>query len=146
MNLLALDVATHTGWATKTAFGTWDLTPKRDESTSMRLIRFKARLKELVELEKIDCVVYERVAGQHVNAVIVAGELTGVLKLVCEELQIPLRSYSAGEIKKFATGKGNANKEKMIDAAILKLGYMGKDDNEVDALWLYQLAMHDLKL
>lgn len=144
MNLLALDVASRTGFATKSASGTWDFRPKRDESPGMRLIRFKAKIREMVEMEKIDHIVFEMVAGFHRGALIVAAELIGVLKTFCEENNIPYRSFTATEIKKFATGKGNASKDFMISEARLKLGYKGNDDNEADALWIYQLAMKEL--
>lgn len=144
--ILALDVATHCGWAVNhEIYGVWDLTPKRDESAGMRLIRFRYKLKEVIEKENITLVVFERPGGRHVGAVIVHSELQGQVKVVCEDLSIPYRGYSSQEIKKFATGKGNANKAAMIQAAKDKLGYPGKNDNEADALWLLELAKNDYK-
>lgn len=140
MNILALDVATHTGWATRTAYGVWDLTPRRDESQGMRLIRFKSKLSEVIRIEEIEVVVFERAAGFHRGALIVQSELHGVLKLFLEEHRLQYKAFSASEIKKFATGKGNANKQMMIAAAKLKYGYKGEDDNEADALHIYKLA------
>ncbi len=144
--ILALDVATHCGWAVdRSIYGVWDLTPKRDESAGMRLIRFRYKLKEIIAKENIELVVFERPGGRHVGAVIVHSELQGQVKVVCEDLGIEYRGYSSQEIKKFATGKGNANKQAMITAALLKLGYMGTNDNEADALWLLELAKSDYK-
>jgi Holliday junction resolvasome RuvABC endonuclease subunit len=143
--ILALDVATHCGWKTTTASGVWNLTPKRDESSGMRLIRFKSKLAEICQLEKINLVVFERSAGFHMNAVIVQSELHGVLKLYLEESRIEYKAYSATEIKKFATGKGNANKDKMVEAARTQFGYTGFDDNEADAICMYHLALQDFK-
>ena len=140
MNILALDVATHCGWATKTASGVWDLSIKRDESSGMRLIRFKAKLAEVVKLEKIDLVVFERTAGMHKSSIIVQAELHGVLKIFCEENKLDYRAFSAKEIKTFATGKGNSGKPAMIQAAKDKYNWPGEDDNEADALHIYHLA------
>lgn len=140
MNILALDVATHCGWCTKTAHGVWDFSIKKDESSGMRLIRFKSKLKEITALEEIDLVVFERTAGFHKSALIVQAELHGVLKTFCEENKIEYRAYSAKEIKTHATGKGGAGKPQMIAAAKEKLGYTGEDDNEADAMWIYDLA------
>jgi len=146
LKILALDVATHCGWAVSNViYGVWDLTPKRDESMGMRLIRFRAKLNEVVTSEKIDLIVFERPAGFHRGAIIVQSELQGVLKTFCEDNKIEYRAYSATEIKKFATGKGNAPKGKMIIAAKTKYNYPGKDDNEADALHLLNLAEMDLK-
>jgi Holliday junction resolvasome RuvABC endonuclease subunit len=50
-----------------------------------------------------------------------------------------LASYSATEIKKDATGKGNAGKPVMIAKAI-ELGYKPEDDNAADAIHLYLLT------
>jgi Holliday junction resolvasome RuvABC endonuclease subunit len=146
LKILALDVATHCGFCTETAHGVWNLTPKRDESGGMRLIRFKAKLKETCEIEDISVVAFERTAGFHKNALIVQAELHGVLKVFCEENKIEYKAYSASEIKKYATGKGNAKKDLMIKAAREKLGYLDDNDNEADAMWIYELAKNDLKL
>ena len=75
---------------------------------------------------------------------IVQAELHGVLKSLCEELNIDYRAFSASEIKKFATGKGNAKKTAMIEAAQEKLGLIGDDDNEADAMWIYQVMKSSL--
>lgn len=145
MKILALDVATHCGWCTETASGTWDLTPRRDESAGMRLIRFRSKLREIIALEEIELVVFERSAGQHQSSVIVQAELHGVLKTFCEDNKIEYNAFSATEIKKFATGKGNSNKAAMIQAAKDKHGYTGDDDNEADAIHIYNLAKETYK-
>mgnify|MGYP000949460914 CR=1 FL=1 len=142
-NILALDIATKTGWKTRTASGVWDLKVNRGESESMRVIRFRAKVKELIELENIDLIAYERAAGRYKSSIIVESEMIGVLKLLCNELNIDMACYSATEIKKFATGKGNANKEAMIEAA-KELGYTPKDDNEADAIHIYRLCEKDI--
>ncbi len=141
---MALDIATHCGWAiSRNVYGVWDLSPRRDESAGMRLIRFRSKLKEVIALEGISLVVFERPGGMHVGAVIVQSELQGQVKVVCEDHHIEYRGYSSQEIKKYATGKGNAGKPAMIAAAVEKLGYCGNNDNEADALWLLELAKRD---
>ena len=140
IKVLALDVATHCGWCTETAHGVWDFSIKKDESSGMRLIRFKSKLREIVGLEKITLVTFERTAGFHKSALIVQAELHGVLKIFCEENKLDYRAFSAKEIKLHATGKGNAGKPAMIKAAQDKLGYIGDDDNTADAMWIYSLT------
>lgn len=144
LNILALDIATHCGFCTETAHGVWDLSIKRDESSGMRLIRFKHKLKEIFKLEEINLVAFERTSGRHKNSLIVQSELHGVLKSLCEEESIEYRAFSATEIKKFATGKGNANKTAMIEAAQTKLGMTSDDDNEADAMWIYEVMKDSL--
>lgn len=143
MKILALDIATKTGWRTATSSGVWDLKPNRGESSGMRVVRFKSKVRELIELEGITQVSYERPAGLHKSSIMVASEMIGVLMDLCIELGVEYASYSASEIKKFATGAGNANKEKMIRAAI-ELGFNVIDDNHADAIHLYNLTLKDL--
>ena len=127
----------------KTTSGTWDLKPNRGESEGMRVVRFKSKVKELVGIEGITLIAYERPAGMHKASIMVASEMVGVLKDLCIEMNINLACYSAQQIKKFATGKGNAGKPEMIEAA-KKLGYSPADDNEADTIHLYHLAQKDV--
>jgi Holliday junction resolvasome RuvABC endonuclease subunit len=144
MKTLAIDPATHCGWAHSCGdAGTWDLSVRRDESSGMRLIRLRGKLNEIRGLAGVDLLVFEaaRNAGPKMQgALVVQAELQGVIKLWCEQNQVQYRGYSPSEIKKHATGKGNANKEKMVAAARAKWPATG-DDNEADARWLLDLAM-----
>jgi len=145
MKILSLDIASTTGWCLdKYLYGTWDFKTRKDESMGMKLIRFLAKLKEVYKLEKFDIVVYERPAGRHAHAIIHQAKLIGILEQFCEENNVEYKSYSASEIKKFATGKGNANKQQMIDAAKHKYHYLGNDDNEADAMHMRYLAKEEL--
>ncbi len=141
MNILALDIATITGWATKTASGIWDLNVKKDESKGFRLIRLRSKLREIIDMEKIDVIVFERPAGFHKNPIIVQSELQSVVKVVCEDQGIEYRGFSATEIKKFATGGGRADKLEMVKLAKEKYGMQSDDNNEADALHLMHLAL-----
>jgi Holliday junction resolvasome RuvABC endonuclease subunit len=49
------------------------------------------------------------------------------------------RAYDVGDIKKFATGRGDAKKEHML-SSIHNLGFKTLDDNEADALWIGLIA------
>lgn len=144
--ILSLDIASNTGFCTATASGVWNLTPRKNESKGMRLIKFKASLREIVQSEQISLIVFEGAVTYSKFPNHVALELQGVLKLFCEEVGIEYKSYMPSEIKKFATGKGNANKEAMIKAANERFGYNVRDDNEADAVCLYRLAIEDLNV
>ncbi len=148
--ILSLDVATKCGWAlgdltTIEASGVWDFNIKRDESSGMRLVRFKTKLHELFSTRKIELVTFERSAGMHKAPIIIQSELHGVLKLACEDLGIKYKAYSAQEIKRFATGKGNSNKIAMGKALFEKHGISLSDDNEVDAIWILKLTQKDFE-
>lgn len=144
MNILAIDPATKSGWAIGNDSGVWDCSVRRDESAGMRLIRFRSKLNEINKAYKIDLIVFEaaRNAGVKMQgALVVQAGLQGILMAWCEDRGIQYRGYSPSEIKKHATGKGNANKAAMIQAA--KDRWPGRkiaDDNEADAMWLLDLA------
>lgn len=146
MRILAIDTATKCGWAHSSGeSGTWDLSAKMDESTGIRLLKLRRNLQAILETSGIDFVVFEaaRYAGADAQrALIVQSELQGVLKLWCEQRGLDYKGYSSNVIKKHATNNGNASKRMMVDAAITKWGrpFEDTDDNEVDALWLLDLA------
>ena len=144
--MLALDVATKTGWFNGEFGGTWDFSIKRDESSGMRLFRFKSKLKEMFQEDRPEAVVFERTAGRHQGAIIIQSELHGVMKSLCDDYGVDYKAYSASEIKKYATGKGNANKPAMIQSCIDKYGITPVDDNHADAVHLWHLAKEDLKI
>ena len=150
MNILALDPATKTGFAHSCgACGTWDLSIRRDESRGMRLIRLRGKLNEVLKNTGVDLLVFEsaRNAGPGMQgALVVQAEIQSVIKVWCFDNDVEYRGYSPKEIKKHATGNGNASKAKMLEAAKnhwhedwLK----DKDDNAIDAMWLLDLTERD---
>lgn len=144
--LMALDIATVTGFCTCTTSGIWNLTPKKDESKGMRLIRFKAKLKEVCQAEGIKVIAFEMPAIQKKFPNFVGMEMMGVLKLFCAENEIEHKGYPPATLQKFATGKGKGNKPLMIQTCKEKYGVDPEDDNEADAVHLYHLAIEDLQL
>ena len=139
--ILALDVATKTWWATANASGTWVLSKWTWESFGMKVIRLRAKVKEVIELEWIEVVYYERPAWFHKSSLIHEAQLIWAIIALLEDMGIQYTSFSPTEIKKHATGKGTANKEKMILEAKKKWQWVEiVDDNHADALWIYDLA------
>lgn len=140
--ILAIDQASHCGWAlSRDLYGVWDLTTKKDEDMGMKLIRFRNKLKEVCASESVNMIVYERVAGMHTASIIHAAKMVAIIETFCTENGINYTAFSAQEVKKFATGKGNANKDAMVKAAQEKYGYPGTDDNIADALHIWHLAV-----
>lgn len=146
--ILALDPATHCGWATggdPIVSGTWDCSLKKGEASGLRVYRFRNYLNSIHETLHIQRIVYEgaiQMPGNRSGGSVQA-EMQGVLKLWCVDNGVTYQSYSPGQIKKFATGKGNATKEQMVDAAERKWRriFQDKAHDEVDARWLLLLAM-----
>jgi Holliday junction resolvasome RuvABC endonuclease subunit len=145
--ILALDLGTHTGWALtardgRITSGTQSFKPQRFEGGGMRYLRFKRWLAEIKQCsDGIDAVFMEEVrrhAG--VDAAHAYGGFLATLTSWCEHHQIPYQGVPVGTIKKFATGRGNADKDEMI-AAMRGRGHSPTDDNEADALALLHWAL-----
>ena len=67
-------------------------------------------------------------------------ELYGVVKVACAELAVPLLVVSIQAIKLYATGHGNADKQRMLDTAQTQFGEQIRTEDEADAAWLCRLA------
>lgn len=148
MKILAIDPATKCGWAhSDGASGVWDFSIRPDESDGMRVVRFGGKLREINTELGIDLVVFERATSVpgRARATICHSELQGVIKVLALELVYEYRGVSPSEVKRHATGKGNANKEKMV-AAARERGWHVLDDNHADALFILDLARSDLGL
>jgi crossover junction endodeoxyribonuclease RuvC len=144
-SILALDLGTVTGWCIGTkghhVSGTWNLKPGRFDGGGMRFVKFRSRLNELLDAHPIDVIYFEEVrrhAGT--DAAHIYGGLMATLTAWCEEHRIPYAGVPVGEIKKFWTGKGNADKALMIAEAFDR-GYSTADDNEADAIALFNLKI-----
>jgi len=146
--LLALDLGTTTGWALRSAeglitSGTVSFRPSRYDGGGMRYLRFQNWLGEMDRLSgPIATIWYEEVrrhAGT--DAAHVYGGLMATLTAWAEQHSIPYQGVPVGTIKKHATGKGNANKAAMIEAARAK-GFHPKDDNEADAIAILLWAIN----
>lgn len=140
---LALDLGTNTGWAIcrdgVTVSGTASFKVGRYEGGGMRYLRFQRWLDEM-RGAGLDSLWFEEVrrhAGT--DAAHVYGGLLATLTAWAEHHGIPYSGVPVGSIKKHATGKGNANKEAMIAAAVAR-GFTPVDDNEADALALLHMV------
>lgn len=152
MRLFAFDLGTRCGYAyTQDGVvhvelsGVMDFSSRRHEGGGMRFVRWRKALLDLLGDDEPRMVAYEEVAAHKGSAAAhVYGGLLGTLSEVCETRDIPYRGFSVGTIKRHATGKGNANKQMMIDAACERWGQSVEDDNQADALWLLDLAVKEL--
>lgn len=143
--ILALDLGTDTGWALSSpagaiTSGTQSFRPRRYEGGGMRYVRFRLFLSEITAAG-LGSVYFEEVrrhAG--VDAAHAYGGLMAHLTAWCEYHEIPYQGVPVGTIKKFVTGKGNADKAAMI-AAVRARGYSPSDHNEADAIALLLWAL-----
>lgn len=144
--ILALDLGTKTGFALnlndEINSGVQDFSPRRWDGGGMRFLRFKRWLEEIHLSTFFKEIYYEEVRRHRgTDAAHIYGGLQGILTSWCEERNVPYEAIPVGTIKKAATGKGNCNKQAMIDAAIAK-GWNPRDDNEADALHLLDYVLN----
>lgn len=148
--ILALDLGTSTGWAMAMAdgsivSGTMSFRPGRYEGGGMRYLRFRSWLNELARrVGQIETVHFEEVrrhAGT--DAAHIYGGFLAHLSSWCEAEMVAYQGVPVGTIKRFITGKGNADKRTVIDAVRAR-GFNPVDDNEADAiailLWALETA------
>ena len=70
------------------------------------------------------------------------GELGGVIRLALAHCCVDFIDIPPACVKKYATGKGNANKDLVRDAARDRLGLpAGVTSDECDAAWLRQIGL-----
>ena len=152
MLILGIDPGTKCGWAIldggrRVASGVWDLSAKRHEGGGMRYVRLRGYLREVFESSKIEAVAYEEVRRHMgVDAAHVYGGITAVISSVCESWKpkIPYRAIPVGTVKKLATGKGNASKGQMIEAARERFDLERVAEDEADALHIGYALTHEL--
>jgi hypothetical protein len=173
---VGIDLGTHCGYAVARFvpgqpfdrdnadldMGQWDLSMSGDDSGPMRYLRARLFLEalrpDLVFFEEPKYTPSEKPTKFNVAALLarampaatLLAKFVGAVSSWCEERGVPCKAYSIGAIKRFATGKGNANKEAMI-AALNTLA--GQDllpvegyetigsDNIADAAWALLLGL-----
>jgi len=109
--------------------------PSRYDGGGIRYLRFRAWLDGMAkDAAGIGVVHYEEIR-RHIStdSAHVYGGLLATLTSWCEQRSIAYQGVPVGTIKRFITGKGNADKQAVI-AAVRERGFSPVDDNEADAL------------
>lgn len=155
LTILSLDMATTTGWALlkggKVTFGTFTvkrtkgLKTRPDEHEGVEYLQFLRWINRQFEKHAPSKVVAEESAG-HWKSVIAARKPLGMrafLMAAAACYNTPVSLYTASQVKKYATGKGNAKKPAMIASARQRYGVSVEDHNASDALHVlhYELAV-----
>lgn len=142
MKILALDLATNSGWAstegdTIMVSGTVNFAIKRGESPGMLFVRFRAWLSEMLDELKPDIVGYELPHHRGGAATRVLVGMCTHLESVCASKYIEYTGVRSNILKKHATGKGRAGKEIMVakaEEAWPTISFL--DDDHADAVWI----------
>lgn len=158
MKILALDLATVTGWAVgvasaapsptalEAAAGT--VTPVTSGFISFRehsgepgyLYRaLEDWLHAMIDGHSPDIVVFEAPLARNAHTARLLFGMAAIAEMVAAQRGIECAEVHVSAIKKHATGHGMADKKMMI-AAALQRGWKPREDNEADALWLWDYA------
>ena len=144
LNIAAFDQATKCGVCYQKSnenykVELWNLKINSKTSQGMKWITFESRLRQFILKNEIKILAYELPSGRNINPIIHSSKMIGIIEKVCVEMSVEYYEMSASEIKKFATGNGNAGKPLMIEFAKQLWGYEGDDDNEADAIHILHL-------
>ena len=101
-----------------------------------RCVEIRDHVLAVCDVVDLELVMLEGLAfAAHDNARQLA-MLAGIIRMALYDGGHAFLTVVPGTLKKYATGKGNASKEAVVDAAQKRLRYQGYDNNEADALWL----------
>lgn len=131
--------------------GAWDLSLERGQSPGVPMLKLCGYIEELEDTYDLKhCFAgYELVEAhmRYVNgkpqantyAAQMYGKYLGMTLATLEARHVEFCGFPVGTIKKHATGRGNANKEDMLNACMNKYGKVTNDDNEADAVAIADL-------
>lgn len=80
----------------------------------------------------------------HAHGAGITGMVHGAVRTELIRHQTPYALVTPATLKKYATGKGNADKTAMALALYKRAGIELADDNQVDAWWLRAAGLHHL--
>jgi len=164
MRILALDLATRTGWAlwdgARLESGVQDFSKQRGESNGMLFWKFNKWLADIALNDdhpivscrsdrRIDLIVFEQAHHRGGAATEICVGLVTRVQEMCARFGIDHSPIHGSTLKKWATGHGNADKKAMIEAAEVRLYDLNRlsgrptitDDNEADAILLLGYAL-----
>lgn len=144
MNILALDIATATGWARGLSasipeLGTFSI-KKYANPPGQGFALYRIWLNKMLDQHSFDVVAFEAPILRAQTTISTTRRLQGlaaITEMVCHERGVKCVEEHLQTIKKTLTGNGRAKKPEMIRAAKAR-GMSPRNDNEADAfgLWL----------
>lgn len=140
--ILALDMATVCGYHSTHASGEWNFTVPVKGYGKKQHVAFRDTLRDFITTYGIRKIVAEDVTvcrtPSQIKTSVKLGEFRGIMLEVIEELGLlPPTFINLSTVKKFATGRGDADKEAMIKACRERWGIDPVSDNEADATHIF---------
>ncbi|NDW11002.1 crossover junction endodeoxyribonuclease RuvC [Dysgonomonas sp. 520] len=146
--ILALDIATHTGYYSLHGNGMWNFTESKRRNDNKQHKDFRDTVMEFIIRNHIRQVVVEDVnVNNYFTDVRKLSQFHGILFLICDELSLP-EPYpiNVATLKKWATGNGRADKAMMIQACKNNYRFETADDNTADACHLYHYFIRKFRI
>lgn len=146
--ILALDIAAHSGYYSVHENGTWDFTESRHRNDNKMHGTFRSTLVAFIQKYGIRQIVAEDViVNRHFYDMRRLSELRGILLEVCDELNLPEPEFiNPSTLKKWATGNGRADKAAMIEACRERFHYDAPDDNAADACMIFYYYLRKFRI
>ena len=113
---------------------------KPDARGVVRLTEIEADLKKEIICYEPDIICLEDYSYASANQSHQIGELGGVIRVLLHLLMVNWRVVSPAQVKKFATGKGNASKVQVIKAVDKRWGIDTDSDDIADAFVLAKIG------
>lgn len=137
--LLALDVATTTGYYSLHGSGVWNFSERLARNDGKQHKAFRDTLLDFISEHGIRKIVAEDISvNKHFTDIRKLSELRGILLEVCDELCLPEPEFvHVAALKKFATGNGRATKSEMIAACRNHYRFEPRTHDEADAFMLF---------
>jgi Holliday junction resolvasome RuvABC endonuclease subunit len=154
--ILALDLATRTGWAAldldgkRLDSGAWTLAPRARRPKADRWVRFAEALGDLLAayVDRVAVLALERpfTGGPGPRTPQVAWGLVALAELAAERRGIAVAHYPPATVKLVVAGNGHASKVQVGKAVSRRLGYSVPGGDEADALAVALTAWERLDL
>lgn len=147
-NVLALDIATHTGFFSTHERGTWNFEESMRRNNNKQHAAFRNTLIDFIQKYDIRQIVAEDVSvNNHFIDARKLSEFRGILFEVCDTLDLPEPIFiNPKTVKNWATGDGSADKRKMVEFCKLRWKTEPIDDNEADATHIFMYYVHKFHL
>ncbi len=147
-HVLALDIATHTGYYSVHESGTWNFTESKKRNDNKQHKDFRDTLLSFIKNYGILRIVAEDVnVNNHFRDMRKLSEFRGILLEICDELSLPEPEFiNVASLKKWATGNGKAGKADMVQACMDKYRYTPIDDNAADACHLFHYYVRKYRI
>ena len=143
-DVLGCDPAAHFGYHSIHGSGTWFFPNTESASAKYgedyhQLKCFRDTLKKFIEDNNIRVVASEAIDGNCKSWVSLRklAEFHGVMQELCATLDVPIVYFNQKELKKWASGNGNADKKVMMDCCVKRWHIIPVDDNNADAVHVF---------